>query len=320
MVPLAHGSDIGGSIRIPASWCGGVGLKPSRGRISAGPWQDESGWGLSMHFVQTRSMRDVAAMLDCLAVPQPGDPFVVAKPAETYASFLGKPPRKPNIAYTTRPLMDGPVDPEVAAAVELTARTFAGMGHEVGEAALPFDSTRAIQEMAYHWFFGFHHWLDGFAGKLGRTVGPDTLEPVTLEIYKLAKGMDPYRFLTAHAWLNGARREIGRFFAKHDVLVSPTTALVSQPNGPYGLNLPGMGALDFMVHSERPVQYCFPFNVAGAPALSLPLAMHSNGLPIGIQLAARPAEEHLLIGLGSALEEAMPWRDRVPPLHVSSFA
>ena len=91
MVPIAHGSDIGGSIRIPASWCGGVGLKPSRGRVSFGPALDEGGFGLAMNFVQTRTVRDVAAMLDCLAIPQPGDPFVIPRPAEPYRAFVGKP-------------------------------------------------------------------------------------------------------------------------------------------------------------------------------------------------------------------------------------
>jgi len=318
MVPLAHGSDIGGSIRIPASWCGGVGLKPSRGRVSAGPRLDEGGWGLSMAFVQTRSIRDAAHMLDCLSTPQPGDPFVVWRPAEPYADYLSKPVPKLRIAWCAKPLMDAPVDPEVARAVEATANALAGMGHEVEEASFPFDAASAAREMTCHWFFGFHHWLDGFAAKLGRTIGPHTLEPGTLAIYEFARAMDPYRFPVAHEWLNTARREIGRFFTRYDVLVSPTTAQVSEPNGRYGLDLPGMDAIEVMLHLEKPVQYCFPYNVAGAPALSLPLAMHSNGMPIGVELGARPAEEHLLIGLGAALEQAMPWNGRIPPLHVSN--
>jgi amidase len=216
--------------------------------------------------------------------------------------------------------MDAPVDPEVARAVEQVARTLSEMGHVVEAADFPFDAARAAEEMTCHWFFGFHLWLNGFAAKLGRAVGPETLEPGTLAIYEFARDMDPYRFLAAHAFLNDARREIGRFFTGYDVLLSPTTAQVSQPHGLYGLDLPGMSAIEVMLHEEKPVQYCFPYNVAGAPALSLPLAMHSNGLPIGIELGARPAEEHLLISLGAALDEALPWRDRTPPLHVKALA
>ena len=106
IVPLAHGSDIAGSIRIPAAWCGGVGLKPSRGRVSAGPVLDEAGFGLAMNFVQSRTMRDTAAMLDCLSIPQPGDPFVVARPAEPYSHFVERRPKPLRIAWTTKPLMD----------------------------------------------------------------------------------------------------------------------------------------------------------------------------------------------------------------------
>ncbi len=317
LVPLAHGSDIAGSIRIPASWCGGIGLKPSRGRISAGPVADEGGYGLSMNFVQSKTMRDTAVMLDCLSTPQPGDPFVIAKPAEPYAEFVDRRLTQLRIAWTAKPLMDAPVDPEVAAATEATAEVLADMGHHVEEADFPFDGEQASREMAHFWFFGFHLRIDEFARRMNRTVGPDTLEPVVLEIYKLAQTMDPYRFLDALAWINRARREIGAFFAGYDVLVSPTTAVVAPEHGLYGLDFKDMDPVEYLTYGDRPVQFCFPFNVAGAPALSLPLALHSNGLPIGVQLAARPAEDHLVIALGAALEEALPWRDRVPPLHVS---
>ena len=317
MVPLAHGSDIAGSIRIPATWCGGVGLKPSRGRVSAGPVADEAGYGLAMNFVQSKTMRDTAAMLDCLSIPQPGDPFVVAKPVEPYAHFVETRPAPMRVAWTVKPLMDMPIDPEVAAAVRATAEALADMGHHVEEADLPFDGEQASKEMAHFWFFGFDKRIDEFASKMNRRVGPDTLEPVVLEIYKLAKTIDPDRFLEALGWMNKARREIGGFFVEHDVLVSPTAAIVSPKHGLYGLDHPGMDPVEYMAYGDRPVQYSFPFNVAGAPSISLPMAMHSSDLPIGVQLSGRPSEDHVVIGLAAALEEAMPWHDRVPPLHVS---
>lgn len=318
IVPLAQGSDIGGSIRIPASWCGGVGLKPSRGRVSSGPQADEGGWGLSMTFAQTKSLRDTAALLDCFSEPQPGDPFVVQRPAEGFAGWLAKDTGRLRIAFTHAPTMDAPVDPEVAAAVEKTARLLEEMGHSVEEAALPFDQEETSRKMCSIWFFGFQRMLDRIAAKTGRTPGPDTLEAVTWEIYKRSAEMDPWSFFEALAWVNKKRREIGRFFARHDILVSPTTAQVSQPHGLYGMNLPGLSAEDFMILSDVPVQFCHPYNLCGSPALSLPLFMHSNGLPIGVQLGARPAEEHLLIALGARLEEALPWAGRIPPLHVSN--
>ena len=317
IVPLAHGSDIGGSIRIPAAWCGGVGLKPSRGLISAGPVLDEGGFGLAMSFVQSRTMRDTAAMLDCLSVPQPGDPFVVQRPEESYSAYLAKPLKPLRIAWAADPLMDAPVDPEVAAATKAVAHQLQDMGHHVEHATFPFDHDEASHAMAHYWFFGFHKRMDAYARNMGREVGPDTLEPIVLAIYHLAREMDPYKFLDAIDFLNRARREIGRFFTRYDVLVSPSCVVTPPPHGPYGLNHPGFDPVEYIAHGDKPVQYSFPFNVAGAPAISLPLAMHSNGLPVGIQLAARPSEDHVLVGLGAALEEAMPWKGRTPPLHVS---
>ncbi len=319
MVPVAHGSDIGGSIRIPASWCGGVGLKPSRGRISFGPSVDEGGWGMAMNFVQSKTMRDTARLLDCLSVPQPGDPFVVAKPERSYESFLTGEVKPLRIAWTAKSMMkDGPVDAEVAAAVESTAKQLASMGHHVEEDSFPFDIDALNSRFLDVWFFGFDLRLEGFAKRTGRKIGPETLESVTLELYDYARCVDGARFLAAITYMNTVRRTIGAFFERYDIWLTPSTAQVAPKHGLYGMHRPNEKAEDHIVAVERPCQYPLPFNVAGAPALSLPLAMHSSGLPIGVQLGARPAEEHLLIALGARLEEAMPWRDRVPPVHVSA--
>jgi amidase len=317
IVPLAHGSDIGGSIRIPASLCGGVGLKPSRGRISFGPTLDEGGFGLAMNFVQTRSVRDTAAMLDCLAIPQPGDPFIIPKPEEPYTAFVGKRARRLRIAFSAKPVMDAAVEAEVANAVAATARLLAEMGHEVVEDHLPFDGEEAARMMLSLWFFGFDRRLEDIAQKMGRTVGPHTLEPVTLKIYEFSKRLDPHGFQVALAYMNAVRRRIGAFFSNYDVWLSPTTAQVSEPHGLYHQGREDLSAEDYLPFADRPIQFCFPYNVAGQPAISLPLAWHSSGLPIGIQLGARPAEEHVLTQLAAALEEARPWRDRLPPVHAS---
>ncbi len=318
IVPIAHGSDIGGSIRIPASWCGGVGLKPSRMRVSSGPVVDEGGWGYSMNFVQTRTVRDAAAMLDCVAVPQPGDPFVIPKPDEPYAALARKPAPKLKVGIVLDELVGVRVDPEVARAVEAAGKTLAGMGHTVERAKVDVSGTDMIAAAFEVFFFGFDSRLDGYSKRSGHKVGPDTLEPVILAVYEWSKGITPARFIAATGTLNVVRRKLGAFYSNYDIWLSPTTSRVSEPWGRYNLSRPGIGTHNMIEELFKPpCQYTLPHNIMGTPAMSLPLAMHSTGVPIGVQIAARPAAEHLLLQLAAALEEAMPWKDRVPPLHVS---
>lgn len=318
MVPVAHGSDIAGSIRIPAAWSGCIGLKPSRGMVSAGPAVDEAGFGMAMNFVQTKTLRDTAALLDCLAVTLPGDPFEVRRPTRPYSDFLQPPDKSLRIAWSAAPLIPGaPVDPEVAAATQAVARRLEEAGYRVEEAAPPFDHVEATLVMLDYWFFGFDKRLDGYAERMGRAVGPDTLEPVVLKIYEMAKTISPDRFMAATGWMNGARRRLGAFFADVDVLLTPTCAQPAPRHGPYGLNVPDMSVADYMIHADGPVQYCFMYNVMGAPALSLPLAMHSTGLPIGLQFGARPQHDEVLLQIGALLEDMMPWHGRAAPLGIA---
>lgn len=318
MVPMAHGSDIAGSIRIPASWCGGVGLKPSRGRISFGPALDENGFGLAMNFVQVKSVRDAATMLDCLAKPQPGDPFLIPKPFEPYAMLARQAAPRLRIGFTVKPLMGVAVDPEVAAAVRRTAATLADMGHDVFERDPEFGGIDLVRRFVDAWFFGMDARFEGYAAKTGRKIGPETLEPVTLAIYEHARRMTSAQFAAALSGVNTARRQLGTYWTACDVMLSPTHPRVAEPWGNYNL-----GRADVPVSQivEKlyvvPCQYTLPHNLMGTPAITLPLAQHSQGLPIGVQLGAPPAGEHVLLQLASALEAAMPWADRVPPLHAS---
>ena len=321
MVPIAHGSDIAGSIRNPASWCGGVGLKPSRGRVSFGPQLDENGFGLATTFVQTRSVRDAAAMLDCLALPQPGDPFKIPRPAASYASLIQQKQARCMIGFSLTPLMGAEVDGEVADAVRATARLLADLGHEVEETSLDFDGLAAAHHLMDVWFFGFHLRAEGFARMTGREVGPRTLEPVVHAIYEHARTIGPEQFLAAVSGVNAARRQLARLFETYDVWLTPTVARVAEPFGRYSLQRTDVTfeSLARKLYAV-PFQFTVPHNIMGTPAISLPLAMHSSGLPIGIQLGTRPADEHVVLGLAATLEEARPWRDRVPPLHVANLA
>ena len=317
MVPIAHGSDIAGSIRIPASYCGGVGLKPSRGRISFAPNLDENGYGLAQNFVQTRTVRDAAAMLDCLALPQPGDPFLIPRPAQPWAELARHTATRLRIAFSTAPLMGVMADPEVLQAVERTAQTLADMGHTVEEFTPAFDGLAAMRSMMDLWFFGFDGRLAGYARRSGHALSQETLEPMTWLIHEYARQMKPAQFMAAMASLNTVRRQLGTVFTRCDVWLTPTTARVAEAWGHYNLGRSDLTFDDLPSQIMAPVaQYTLPHNIMGTPAISLPLAMHSAGLPIGVQLAAAPAQEHTLLQLATALEAALPWAERRPPLHV----
>jgi amidase len=287
-------------------------------RVSIGPVVDEGGWGYSMNFVQTKTVRDAAVMLDWVSIPQPGDPFIIPKPDEPYATLATKSPGKLKVGIVLDEFFGIKVDPEVARAVEATGKALADMGHTVEIAKVEVDGEAMLRAAVDLFFFGFDSRLDGYARRSGRTVGPDTLEPVILLVYHAAKEIGPDRFIAANAALNVARRRLGQFFTKHDIWLSPTTARVAEPWGRYNLSRPVAG-WDNMIDEvfKPPCQFTTLHNVMGTPAMSLPLAMHSTGVPIGVQIAAKPAAEHLLLQLATALEAAMPWRDRVPPLHVS---
>jgi amidase len=321
MVPIAHGSDIGGSIRIPASLCGGLGLKPSRGRVSIGPVVDEGGFGYSMNFIQCKTVRDAAAMLDCLSHPQPGDPFIIPKPETPYAQLARQPAPKLKIGLVKTELVGVKVDPEVAQAVEQAGKALAGMGHSVDMAEADMGGEGTLKAMEDLFFFAFDSRLEGYARRSGTKPGPDTLEPVIWSLYQAAQEITPARFMAAWSAANIARRKLGAFYSRYDIWLSPTTSRVSEPWGNYNLSKPGVTAANNADELFKiPCQYTIPHNIMGTPAMSLPLAMHSNGMPIGVQIAARPAAEHLLLQLAAAFEQAMPWAGRTPPLHVSKLS
>jgi amidase len=316
VVPMAHGSDIGGSIRGPAAWCGGVGLKPSRGRISSGPMLDEWGFGMSMHFVQTRTIRDTAAMLDCLAVPQPGDPFIIRSEEAPYAAHV-RPPRRPlRIAWSATPLIDAPVDCEISALVLRTAEVLSSLGHLVFEAAPAIDLAEVERACLGVWYFGFDRRLDSYAQQMGRRVDENTVERGTMNFYNYAKSAGPDQFLEAWVSVNKARRAMGAFFETCDVWVTPTAAQTAVELGVFNMDV-DLPPEEFLLREERTQQFMVACNVSGQPAISLPLGIHTNGLPIGVQLVARPGEDRALIELGASLEEVMPWRDRLAPIHAA---
>lgn len=272
---------------------------------------------MAANFVQTKSMRDTAAMLDLLSGRHPGDPFQQWKPSNPYKAFLNGGDEKYRIGFSAEPLMDAAVDPEIKLAVERTASILQDMGHDVFQIKIPFDHEQASTILVDVWLFGFHRWLDQLGMRNERIPGPDTLEEVTWSMYNYSKKMDPYKLLNGLSWIDQNRRALGNLFSDCDLLLTPTTAQVAVKHGVLSQDYAGMDPVEWMVLSDRPIQYSFMYNVMGAPAISLPLFQHSSGLPIGIQLGARPACDHMLIEVGATLEQALPWQRRVPPIHAT---
>jgi amidase len=317
IVPVAHASDGAGSIRIPASACGLVGLKPSRGRVSRGPHAAESLWGMGVEFVVSRSVRDTAAMLDAVSKPGVGDPFTIVQPERPFMQEVGAPTGRLRIAFTTAPWGPFPIDPQIAEATRQVAVRCDAMGHVVEESSLSYEYDQFLRAICVFWGFGFDVAIDESATYVGRTVDEGTLEPVTLSLYHYAKTLTPTDWTWAENVLNQVRRSTGRFFENYDLLLTPTLIQLPEPIGKYSQNATDVDFFGFFQRCDETGVFLPLFNVTGQPAISLPLAQSQSGLPVGMQLVARFGDEAALIRLAAAFEQAVPWEGRIPPVHAS---
>jgi amidase len=316
IVPLAHASDGGGSIRIPAACCGLVGLKPSRGRVGCGPDADERLFGLAQEFVVSRTVRDTAAMLDVVSGSAPGDPFVIEPPRRPYLTEVGAPTARLRVAFSSASWTGVEVDAEFAAAVENIAAKCEEMGHFVEAAKPQFDLEPYFRALGVMWGSALCFSCDQLGRKMGRPIGPQYLEPVTLEMYKRAGKYSAVEVVGARKELNVTRRKIGRFFEKYDLLLTPTITRLPVPLGTIHQNQE-IPLERWYAGTSRFNAFTNLFNATGLPAISLPLCQSAQGLPVGMQFAAGFGKEDLLIRIASAFEEALPWADRKPPVHVS---
>jgi amidase len=307
IVPIAHASDGGGSIRIPAAACGLVGLKPSRGRVSQGPGGADALLGLAAEFVITRSIRDAAAALDILSQPQPGDPFVLWSPGASYAQLAAAPPPRLRIAATVDRWGEEAVDGEIASAVAKAARLCEQLGHQVAWAAPRFDFEAALRVLTNFFAFGLAG-LDGAAAESGAAAKSALLEPVTFANWELCRRLTAAHIDADLSSANSLRRGVGAFFADYDVLMTPALANPPPPHGLYSQSRTDLDPLNFMRQCQHTDQFLPIFNITGQPALSIPMGISTLGLPIGLQLVGRFAQEHVILALGRQLMEAAPVR------------
>lgn len=306
ILPMAHATDGGGSIRIPASCCGLFGLKPTRGRITAGPEGGEGLAGLAHQHAVTWSVRDSAALLDVTAGPLPGDPYYPPMPAHSYLSETEREPGRLRIGFSTEAPDGSPIDPDCRAAVEAAAALCAELGHTVVEASPEFDvgASRA----------GF---LAVFAANTAANVGRITggvlpaeglVEPLTRAVAERGLAMPAAAYIRHLQTLHRESRRIARFFQDHDVWLTPTLATPPKPIGTLATDTSDMdGWMDRLLAF---IPFTWLFNVTGQPAMSVPLGMSAEGLPIGCHFAARYGKEDLLFRLAAQLERARPWKNR----------
>jgi amidase len=316
IVPLAHANDGGGSIRIPASCCGLVGLKPTRGRVPTGPDYGELLNGIAVEFALTRSVRDAAALLDVVAGSDTGCYAWAEPPKIPFAKEAVSPPVKLRIAWMDKALTGVPVDQECVDALHDTVKLCEELGHEMVEAAPEIDVEAHSLATLRVWGSNLANMMDGVAALLERTPSEENLEAASWACYQYGKGLAATELLQALDIFTLVSRSVGAFFENYDVLLSPTTAHPPLPLGELNQNASGLSAEQWTNQIFAYAPFTNLFNTTGLPAISLPLAWSKDGLPIGMQFAGRFADEATLLKLAGQLEEARPWKDKRPSVHV----
>ncbi len=321
MVSVAHANDGGGSIRIPASCCGLVGLKPSRGRVSLAPdWGDFMS-GLVTELVVSRSVRDTAAVLEWVCDPPPGEPYVAPAYARPYTEELGADPGRLRIGLMTQP-PGGQFEahPDCVAAAESGARLLASLGHEV-EPGYPdaLDDETYIENFLVRWTSGVAFNLRYWERRTGRAIAEEDVEPLTWALAVQGRTHSAAAYLEAMEYAQGVTRRVADWWhSGHDLLLTPTMALPPAELGTIGVGDGPDGPLMPIVRATPYAIFTAGFNATGHPAISLPLHWTAEGLPIGVQLVADHGREDLLLRVAAQVEEAQPWADRVPPVFAAA--
>jgi amidase len=316
MVPVAHGSDVGGSIRVPAACCGLFGLKPSRGLNPSGPYFDALGGGLNAQHVLTRSVRDSAAFLDATAGAEPGGWTTRAVPRGHYAASLTSTPPPLRVLSIARLFEGQEVDPEIDARRQVMESMLRDQGHTVVAGQFPPELLPRTEGDSWTllWMADIAGAIDRQRARLGRDPRSDELEPLARWIYDHVRRKTVSDYLIAQQVAHRVAAVVESAFTSVDLLITPTTASLPPLVGSFGT-----GEKNFDYAAWASAAYGFApfteiFNVTGRPAASLPLGVSGQGLPIGMQLVGRPNEEALLLQVASQLERDSAWTRSHPPI------
>lgn len=312
MVPAAHASDGGGSIRVPAAFCGLFGLKPSRGRVPVGPVLGEAWGGLATSHVISRSVRDSAALLDVVAGPEPGDPYAAPRPGDSYREAVATAPGRLRIALQTEPSSGVAVAEDCRAAAQDAARLCETLGHIVEDAAPALDADAIGAAFMTTVTAHLADDIELIESWLGKAIGDDALETMTAALRAQGRGGRLADYARARNTLHGVGRRVGQFLQSYDVLLTPTTAQPPPPLGYLDADAPDVAAeLSKLLRVSPFTQIA---NITGCPAMSVPLTWSSSGLPSGAMFMAPLGREDLLFRLAGQLEAARPWWHRRPPI------
>lgn len=312
MVPAAHASDGGGSIRIPASCCGLFGLKPTRGRNPAGPDFGEAWNGLSVEHAITRTVRDSAALLDVSAGPDVGDPYWAPPQARPYVEEVQQDPRSLRVAYSVTAKSGVPVHPDCIAAVEHTIRLLEDLGHRVTEAEPEYVGAELGEAIRLIIGGNMMASVREQAARKGRDFGSDEIERVIQRRIALGDTATATEYALAVQTMHRVGRIVGAFMADYDILLTPSVARPPLEIGQLDTNTEDVQTFLDNLYSFIP--FTAVFNATGQPAMSMPLHWNADGLPIGVQFAAAFGGEATLFQLAGQLERAQPWAHRRPPM------
>jgi amidase len=319
-VPLAHASDAGGSIRVPAASCGTVGLKPTRGRTPVGPTVAESVSGLGIDFAVTRTVRDTAALLDAVQGAAAGDWYAIAPPVRSYLRERDETVAGLRVALVTRAWSGVAVDREPRLVAQSVAESLAELGAHVTPATVVLDAEELHRTLVTIWSCGTAETVAALAAASKLVPGPQTCEAVTLAAAEHGRRLSALDLAGAHTGLNRAARAAARLLADVDLLITPALAEAPAPLGRFDYDDPTQD-VDSWVHKIFAyAPFSTLFNIGGQPAMSLPAGMSEDGLPLGVQLVAPYGREDLLLRAAFALEQARPWCDRRPAVHPKGAA
>ncbi|MCG8587746.1 MAG: amidase [Proteobacteria bacterium] len=314
LVPMAHASDGGGSIRGPAGVTGLVGLKPTRARNSFGPGLGERWSGFSCEFAVTRSVRDSAALLDVTAGPMPGDPYSAPPPERPYAELATRDPGRLRVGFLGQAPRDLPTDPDCTRAVEKTAHALEALGHHVEEAhPEALHDPQVVASYVAVVTSNTARALDAAAQKVGRPVKAEDVEPLTWALAERGRATTAPELLAALEFVHALGRRFAAWWEDYDLLLTPTQA---QPPARLGeITSTADEPLRAFLRAAPYGVFTLPYNLSGQPAISVPTHWTESGLPIGAQLVARTNREDQLLQVAAQLEAELSWTSRRPPIH-----